>query len=165
MTALNNLLTLGNPRLRLWNPDGTVLKTLLLPECDPENVRPDWAEKATHHELINGDERDWVKGYVPILKLKWANYPDCWEDCGLALGTGDGQCPGIWDLLQLTSGSATMAAGLIGISAGPSCGGFRVNSVGQSGLAITRFLGTAKDLELTFRGRTALPSKMWEPWT
>ncbi len=142
------LMQVGPIRLALLaSIGGAKVKTLILPAPSQDGKELEWAEKASTQELIDGSERTRRLGYLPVLTCKWTAY----DDRG-PLGTGDGQRPGLEDLLVLLS----QPTGMLKVSPGLAAGGFVVDSakvkpIGKKGNSYT-------GLQVVFRGRDILPT-------
>ena len=142
------MLQTGKIRLALLNPDGTKAKTLILPAPDKGSPGLEWAEKASSKELINGDERTRLLGFLPVLTLKWAVYDDT-----QATGVDDGQTPNLEALLGLLS----QPTGMIRVSPGMTAGGFTVDRISVKEIGKTGSFYTG--IQATFRARSARASR------
>lgn len=145
------LLQAAPVRLALLDATGVKLKTLYLPMPDLDGFDLSWDERGRTWDLDDGGELTRVKGFLPVLKVRWSAYDDRLGR-GYTIGTGDGQRPTLEDLLWFLS----QPSGRLRVSPGLASGGFTVNRARPKGIGYKA--GYYTGIEVTFRGRTALPS-------
>jgi len=149
------LLQVGLIRLAVLNSDGTKLKTLILPAPSRDGLELEWDEDATTVKLVGGGRRTRRIGYVPVLTCKWKIYDDRAGN-GQAIGTENGQCPSLEQLLALLS----MPTKSLRVAPGLSAGGFTVDQ------AVAKSIGKESDfytgIQITFYGRDATPTMALE---
>ena len=110
----------GRPYLQvLASVGGAVVKTLYLPAPSRGYGKVTWAKKYhAEWELLDGSQRERVKGYLPKLTLKWKVYNDL-DGNGLTLGSANGNLARIQDLADIL----TTASGLLRVCPGPPAPG------------------------------------------
>jgi hypothetical protein len=146
------LLQTGIVRLALLaTVDGVKVSTAYLPPPSVKGMNLEWDKKASTKDLVTGGERTRVRGYLPVLTCTWSVYDERPHQ-GYVIGTGNGQRPGLEDLLGMLS----QPTGMLRVSPGPSAGGFTVDSVQVRPLSKEGDFYTG--LQAVFRGRDPLPS-------
>ena len=110
----------GRPFFRvLSSVGGSVSKTVYLPAPDKGFGEVEWIKKYhAEWELLDGSQRERVKGYLPRLVLKWKIYDDT-DGRGLTLGNANGNLLRIQDLMDVLA----TPSGLLRVCPGPPASG------------------------------------------
>lgn len=110
----------GRPYFQvLSSVGGPVAKTVYLPAPDKGYGEIEWVKKYhAEWELLDGSQRERVKGYLPRLNLKWKVYDDT-DGRGLVLGSANGQQLRIQDLMDVLA----TPSGLLRVCPGPPANG------------------------------------------